>query len=448
MKDLQKLFAIQAQNKEKTLPEGTQTEYFKVPYLDHNGEKKEVNACIYFPEGKKPYPLVYVSHYKITPDAAELAGYLKEGWAVACQYEEKDPNEELTRDGLVSNSAVIWNLRNRPEIDETRIAITGGSAGGYMGMMLSALHLTGCATIVRGAFSNVYFNFKHYAPYTASFNMGTFLKLKQEGETDLMKLLSKLPIPFAIVFNTFGTGTNPELDARLGDLETAKAVSPTMLAGCLSNPLLETHNTSDILVPVDQITRSFTYPHVGSDLPSDYKIHLNDFEMPEELNKSFVEMLPEGSYTERLLPLVPEGETEDLPFDEKPFQIDIYDEKEPQSYGSHGTGLPQGYASDIAYLKRYMKDGNVSQFLTKEKAVLLLERYAGISMQLPAHDGNPDIYGSRDIYQKEVTEELLSYAVSHPEEDICEKLMEAARTRAELKKAAEKCCEQIRKAAR
>ena len=448
MKNLQKLFAIQAQNKEKKLPEGTKTEYFKVPYLNHNGEKKEINACIYFPEGEKPYPLVYVSHYKITPDAAELAGYLKEGWAVACQYEEKDLNEELTREGLVSNSAVLWNLKNRQDIDKTRIAITGGSAGGYMGMMLSALHMTGCVTLVRGAVANTYFNFKHYAPYTATFNRETFLKLKQEGETNLMNLLSKLPIPFAIVFNTFGTGTNPELDARLGDLKIAKAVSPTMLANCLSNPLLETHNTSDILVPVDQITRSFTYPHVGNDLPSDYKIHLNDFDLPEELNKSFVEMLPAGSYTERLLPLVPEGEVEDLPFDEKPFQIDIYDEKEPQSYGSHGTGLPQGYASDIAYLKHYMKEGNVSQFLTEGKTELLLERYAGISIQLPAHDGNPDIYGSREMYQKEVTEELLSYAVSHPEEDICKKLMIAARSRMELKAAAEKCCEQIRKAAR
>lgn len=444
MKDLQKLFAIQAQNKEKKLPDGVKTEYFKVSYLDHNGEQKEVNACIYIPEGKKPYPLVYVSHYKITADAAELSAYLDEGWAVACQYEEKDPNEEIIRDGLVSNSAVLWHLKNRSEIDKTRIAITGGSAGGYMGMMLSALHLTGCCTVVRGAFANAYFNFKYYAPYTASFNSGAFLKMKQEGETDIMKILSKLPIPFAIVFRTFGTGENAELEARLGDLKQAKAVSPVMLAACLSNPLLETHNTSDILVPVDQITRSFTYPHVGSDLPSDYKIHLNDFDLPQEMNKSFVEMLPEGSYTERLLPLVPEGETADLPFDEKPFQIDIYDEKEPQSYGSHGTGLPQGYASDIAYLRHYMKIGNASQFLTEEKAELLLERYVGISIQLPAHEGKADVYGSSGIYRKEVEEEFVSYAVSHPDEDVCAKILKAAGGRAELKEAAEKCCEAVR----
>lgn len=441
MKDLQKLFAIQAQNKENSLPEGVRTEYVKIPYLDHNGEQKEVNACIYIPEGKKPYPLVYVSHYKITADAAELSAYLKEGWAVACQYEEKDPNEEITRDGLVSNSAVLWYLRNRPEIDKTRIAITGGSAGGYMGMMLSALHLTGCCTVVRGAFANAYFNFKYYAPYTAEFNMPALFGMKEEERADLLKMLSKLPIPFAIVFNTFRT---PEMEERLSDIRTAKAVSPVMLAACLSNPLLETHNTSDILVPVDQITRSFTYPHVGSDLPSDYKIHLNDFDLPEEMNKSFVEMLPEGSYTERLLPLVPEGETADLPFDEKPFQIDIYDEKEPQSYGSHGTGLPQGYASDIAYLRHYMKIGNASQFLTEEKAELLLERYVGISIQLPAHEGKADVYGSSGIYRKEVEEEFVSYAVSHPDEDVCAKILKAAGGRAELKEAAEKCCEAVR----
>lgn len=445
MKDLQKLFAIQAQNKEEKLPDGVKTEYFKVPYLDHNGERKEVNACIYIPETKKPYPLVYVSHYKITPDAAELAGYLNEGWAVACQYEEKDPNEEITRDGLVSNSAVLWHLKNRPEIDKTRIAITGGSAGGYMGMMLSILHLTGCCTVVRGAFVNVSFNFKYYAPYTAEFNMPALLGMKEEECVDLLTMLSKLPIPFAAVFNTFRT---PEMEERLSDIRTAKAVSPSMLAACLSNPSLETHNTSDILVPVDQITRSFTYPHVGSDLPSDYKIHLNDFDLPEEMNKTFVEMLPKDSYTERLLPLIPEGEVENLPFDEKPFQLDIYDEKEPQSYGSHGTGLPQGYASDIAFLKHYMEKGSASQFLTKEKAELLLERYAGISIQLPAHEENSDIYGSGRIYQKEVEEELVAYAASHPDENVCAKLSEVAQCRTELKEAAGKCCEQIRNDAR
>ena len=418
-KDLQKTFAMLSQEKAKGLPEGVKTEYFTVPYLDHEGEIKEAKGCLYLPDRELPMPLVYVSHYKITEDAVELSWYLKEGWAVACPWNAADPNTEVARDGLVSNSALLYALRHRPEVDASRIAITGGSAGGYMGMMLSVLHLCGCVSFLKGVPGNYYFNFKHYAPYTAGFNLPALLSMKDEERADLMTMLSKLPIPFAAVFSTFRT---PELDELLSDEAFAAAVSPILLANCLSNPLMETHNTSDILVPVDQITRSFTYDHVSADLPVDYKIHLKDFDLPEQFDRSLTEVLQESSFTERLLPLVPVGETADYPFDEKPFQINIYDEGEPNSRGSHGTGLPAGLASEIAFLRHYFEIGSRAQFLTEEKIDLLVERYEGRSKQFPLHEGKEEIYGSIAMYRREIREEVEAYAASHPGEALPEKL--------------------------
>lgn len=432
--DLQKIYAMLTERKDAVLPEGVKEEFFRVPYLDHKGERKEVNACLFLPESDTPVPLIYVSHYKITKDSMELYPYLAKGWAVACVYEETDMNIEVTRDVLVFNSAILYELRHRREIDETRIAITGGSAGGYTGMMLSALHLLACCTLVRGAFANAYFNFRHYAPSLNRYNLPALLALKEEDRKDIMTLIQKLPIPYAIVFNTF---SNDEVNARLDDLEIAAAVSPVMLADCLSNPLMEVHNTSDILVPVDQITRSFTYDHVSDDLPEDFPIRLNDFDLPESMNHSLVEMLPEGSYTERLLPLVPVGEIQELPFDEKEFQINIFDEGEPVSHGSHGSGKPAGISSDLAYLQHFIEMGNASSFLTDGKLRMLMERYSGTSIQMPGHEG--EIYGSLEVYRKEIEEELAAYRKSHPEEDVLDRMRRCAEERPSLREAVEKC---------
>ena len=304
-------------------------------------------------------------------------------------------------------------------------------------MMLSALHLFPCCTTAAGAFANVYFNFRHYAPYLSTFNAPAAMALREEERADLMTLLSHLPIPYGIVFNTCRT---PEIDARLDDLDTAAAVTPTMLTDCYSNPLMEQHNTSDILVPVDQITRSFTYEHVSSDLPDDFRIRLSDYPLPEGFSRSFVEQLPEGSFTERLVSLVPEGSVGELPFDEKPFQINIIDEGEPQSHGSHGSDIPKGNLSDLAFLSHYFTQGNADNFLTDGKLRLLLKRCAGLSAALPAHTDEAaereGIYGSLSVYRKEAAEQLAVYQKNHPGEDIAGRMRVLAEQETELAEAA------------
>ena len=48
------------------------------------------------------------------------------------------------------------------EFDTQRIAIVGGSAGGYSALMLSALQMGNCTTIATSPIANVYFNFYQY----------------------------------------------------------------------------------------------------------------------------------------------------------------------------------------------------------------------------------------------------------------------------------------------
>jgi hypothetical protein len=69
---------------------------------------------VVYPKGvAKPYPLVYVPHYEIAEDSAELRAYLKEGWATASTAAfTNDYNKVLTDDDLVFNNAAMYTLRN------------------------------------------------------------------------------------------------------------------------------------------------------------------------------------------------------------------------------------------------------------------------------------------------------------------------------------------------
>ena len=53
------------------------------------------------------------------------------------------------------------------------------------------------------------------------------------------------------------------------------------------------------------------------------------------------------------------------------------------------------------------------------KLLLLLNRYAGNSVQLPPHEGVDDtVYGSLAIYRQEVIEELSQWAANHSFEEL------------------------------
>jgi len=63
---------------------------------------------------------------------------------------------------LFFNNAALYTLRHQEGIDCQRITIVGGSAGGYMSMMLNALQMGTVASIANSPILNPYFNFHEY----------------------------------------------------------------------------------------------------------------------------------------------------------------------------------------------------------------------------------------------------------------------------------------------
>ena len=343
-------------------------------------------------------PLVYVPHYEMAEDAAELRRYLEQGWAVASPTDVlPSHNGLLTDDDLVFNNAALYTLRHMDEFDTERIAIVGGSAGGYTTLMLSALQMGNCASIATAPIANVYFNFYQYFQMAQRDDAPFFLKLVRDS--------------FVPILDNF-----PDVN----DTERWEAFSAVGLADCFNSPLVITHVTSDILVPVDQITREFTYDKEGDSMPDGFSTRLPE-DNPGVLGHSFADELPaELTGVEHIIIDDP-NENSNMNFDaEKLFNILIYDDGPTQSYGSHRATSGTGIINDVPYLKTMFERGLAqNEILTSGKLILLLERYMGDSIQLPAHEGVDDsVYGSLAVYKQEIIEELACWTKSHSAEEL------------------------------
>lgn len=75
---------------------------------------------------------------------------------------------------------------------------------------------------------------------------------------------------------------------------------------------------------------------------------------------------------------------------------------------------------DVPYLKAMFERGLAqNEVLTSGKLLLLLERYMGESIQLPAHEGVDDtVYGSLAVYRREIVEELTCWVKSRSAEEL------------------------------
>ena len=377
-----------------------------VQYISKDGNVDSRPIQLYVPENaSRPMPLIYVPHYEMASNSLELRRYLENGWAVASPSGVNSKhNGLLTDDDLVFNNAALYTLRHMDEFDTQRIAIVGGSAGGYSALMLSALQMGNCATIATSPIANTYFNFYQYFQMANRKDAPFFLRLVKDS---FLPILENFPDP--------------------NDTARWEAFSAVGLADCFGSPIMITHATSDILVPIDQITREFTYDHEGSSMPEGYSTRL-DKNNPGVLGHSLVDELPEELTNVEHVFIDNPDEDFDLPFNPgKLFNVIIYDDGPTESYGSHSASTGAGTHDDTPYLEAMFERGLAqNEVLTSGKLLLLMERYMGESVQLPAHEGVDDtVYGSLTVYRQEIVEELACWVSNHSLEELDAAVMEA-----------------------
>lgn len=392
--DYAKLFTMQTQTADLPPLEDVAQSTVEIKYITRDQAVETRSIRLYLPEqGQQPMPLIYVPHYEMAEDSAELRRYLAKGWAVASPTAfDNAYNGELTDDDLIFNNAALYTLRHMEEFDRQRIAIVGGSAGGYTALMLSALQMGNCATVATAPISNVYFNFYQYFPMA-----------ERDDAPFFLKLVAGMFLP---IQDNFPDKT---------DMTRWEALSPVGLADCFSSPLVITHVTSDILVPIDQTAREYTYDREGDTMPEGFITRL-PADNPGVLGRSLAEELsPELTHIEHI-PIVDPNADSILYYDStKLFNINIFDDGPTQATGSHRATTGTGIMDDTLYLEEmFFRSLEETERLMPGKLLLLLRRYQGSSVQLPAHEGVDDsVYGSLAIYQQEVVEELGQWADNH-----------------------------------
>lgn len=425
--DFEKLLAVLAQPKEELPPlENAEMKRIEIPYITKEKKVEIRPVRLFLPkDADRPVPLVFVAHYEMGEDSLELRAYLEKGWAVSSVADfDNKYNGQLADDDLVFNNAAFYTLRHLPEIDPKRIGVVGGSAGGYMALMLNALQHGICCSIANCPVTNIYFNFYLYFNEANRLNQKAMQELVQAERVDYredpvgyMRSLSKLPLP---ILGAVSGMFQPILDhfPDKHDLERWEAFSPTALAEWFCNPLMVNHFTSDALVPLDQVSRRYSYEKPGDSLPEDFKFRLPK-DLPGKLGYSLEERLPAEETRVECIPALDSDEDGILPYDaDKRFNINIFDEGPIEGYASHRIQPGTGRADDTPYLEEMFKRTSArTNVLTPEKLRMLLERYQGRSVQLPAHEGIDDhVYGSLAVYRKEVVELIGNWLTDNSDE--------------------------------
>lgn len=115
--DYAKVLSLQSQAGESSELADVEKRTLEVKYINKEEKVETRPLILYVPqnvEGK--IPLIYIPHYEIEKDSAELRQYLAEGWLVASPTAfDNAYNGILTADDMVFNNAALYTLRNNQQ---------------------------------------------------------------------------------------------------------------------------------------------------------------------------------------------------------------------------------------------------------------------------------------------------------------------------------------------
>jgi hypothetical protein len=375
-------------------------------YLDTNGDEKEAKGKLYLTEsiradGSARFPLCFNAGYEL-PDGAESA-YVKQGWLVVSPREL--PTNPLIRN-VNPDIALLHATRALPFVDDSRVIITGGSAGGWMTLMLAAetFPLAGAAPDV--------------PPVNWGYNGAYFFKQHDKGAPKT-GAASGLPAFFAV-----GTmlGACRTVYGTNFDDENWFAHSPIAHISTITCPVSVYWTTADILVPMNQIGARWAQPFDQSKFPEGFTMDPAELMSSREGRLTLVDVIAEGDY-EVFKMTVPESTarhnapaspgkvmTRELPVsDDKPWSIVILDEGPPEPNLDHRKF--DLLFTRTEFLKRASTGKLAGRQLTPPKLKRLMDRYSGKEW-LPSRLKHLD---SPENERADVIRGLKTYVSASPE---------------------------------
>jgi hypothetical protein len=260
-------------------------------YRDLEGKEKEARAKVYLPRsvldaGNRRAPLFFAAGYEL-PDGAET-DYVKRGWIVVSP-------RELEANPLIRNInpdvALLHLMRAIPWVDDARVAIGGGSAGGWMTLMLAAETFP-----LAGAVADV-------PPVNWGYNGAYLFKQLDLTGPSAGTAAAKVPALFAV-----GTLLKPCLNVYGGDFNGPDwfAESPLAVVSTITCPVSVYFSTADVLVPINQVGARWVQPFDSSQFPERFTMEPDKLMTGREGRLRLLDVLPEEAYEVFTLP-VPAG---------------------------------------------------------------------------------------------------------------------------------------------
>ena len=342
-------------------------------YLDEHGQEKEAKAKLFLPGppaagATARRPLLFYAGYEM-PEGAEQA-YLKRGWIVSSPRDL--PTNPLIRTPN-PDVALLHQVRALPWVDDTRVVIAGGSAGGWMTLRLAAetFPLAGAAPDVPPV------NWGYNGAYA-------FSQLDKTGPPT-PGAAPRVPSTFAV-----GTMLKPSLDVYGADYDDPAwfAASPVAHVSTITAPVSVYWSTADVLVPMNQVGARWVQPFDPARFPAGFAMDPAALLKGRDGRLTLMDVLPEADY--ETFPIkVPDGTARqnaptgpgtprifELPVSaSRRWSISILDEGPPEPTCDH-----QKFAmapAREAFLARVMTGQVPTDQLNPAKLRRLMSRYAG-----------------------------------------------------------------------
>ncbi len=376
----------------------------KIPYRNIFGEPQMGLARMLVHrdawKSKQPLPAFCHVHYEMSVKSAQK--WAKRGWAVFTgAYEENYPLDAAYASANNQMRALLQWVRRLPLIDRRHLHIDGGSQGGYMALAMSADLFPVTSTTADVPVVNWAYNL-NYAEQN--------IPVSQFPHCDD----SPLPILCGVTIlaewaeKTFG---------RDFSRDAWYYVSPISYLERIANPVLLTAITGDMLVPMEQMTRTAFPDWDKRDFPDGYERDFDTLTVCEPARKVFEECIPESQRkTYTVTTEVTEQDAPDKPWSkEHPWSVLYLDEgpaKPKAGHGAHHWNL-----SPDSFTAYYQQSTPQPDILNAAKLDRLLERYSLQLSSLPQlKTGAPASRLNFDtVEQYDVVTALLDYAEISPD---------------------------------
>ncbi|MBC7816625.1 MAG: acetylxylan esterase [Planctomycetaceae bacterium] len=337
-------------------------------YRDPRGKETIGKGKLFFPETlQEPAtsrPLFFGAGYEL--DDASAAGHVERGFVVATPRAlEANP---LVRT-INPDAALLHIVRSLPFVDDARVVIAGGSAGGYATLLLAAetFPLSGAAPDV--------------PPVNWGYNAAYFLQ-KERGQKQRTDA-PKTPV-FDVIIPIVKQGLGVYGDDTSG--ETYFRNSPLAHLETITCPVSVYWTTADMLVPIDQVGPKWVRPFDAKKFPAEFTFDPTKLTTSPAGRMRVVEVLKETDYElfelseetvkQRLAQTQSSKQPAELPFSaDKRWSITILDEGAPEPQVGH-TKYPVPW-SQRKFIDKALATKIAAEQLTSAKLERLMGRYAG-----------------------------------------------------------------------